>query len=62
MPHHHDELLTLCLEEFVIRASRAYAQCREKMVDASHYEQRALKALSIRHLATDSRPRSAARR
>lgn len=50
MLHAHD-LLTLCLEELIIRASRRYAGCREKMVDASHTEQRALKRLSVRHLA-----------
>ena len=50
MLHAHD-LLTLCLEEFIIRASRRYAECREKMTDASQYEQRALKRLSVRHLA-----------
>jgi hypothetical protein len=30
MLHAHD-LLTLCLEEFIIRASRRYAGCREKL-------------------------------
>ena len=43
MLHAHD-LLTLCLEEFIIRASRRYAGCRDT-------EQRALKRLSVRHLA-----------
>ena len=50
MLHAHD-VLTLCLEEFIIRASRRYGECREKMADASHHEQRALKRLSARHLA-----------
>ena len=50
MLHAHD-LLTLCLEEFIIRASRRYGECREKMADATPYEQRTLKRLSIRHLA-----------
>ena len=51
MLHAHD-LLTLCLEEFIIRATRLYVECRSEMADAPRDQLPSLKRAALRHRAS----------